>query len=351
MKYSKIVKDGYQYRNSFLISIAFSVLLFVLLSCFGVGIKGTEAYFSGIEPDLTYDFVITYLSNYPVDIDDDITFVGNSSDEYTVIDNTFFDVPSGYKFVGWNTKEDGSGIVYNVGSVVSIDSNLYLYAIWDKITDIDNNGDERQDDDKEDNNTNNENNNGDNINSSGNGSGQSNGGSSGSGSSNGGNSGSGTSNGNVNSGNVSGNASNNSGNSNNSKNPVINNDDKEDDIEVVLPEIYEFIFINGENIYASTSCDVLENRTCKIVYPSNNPIKIGYKFKGWSLSNLCIDDDIITSDIDVDGNRTYYACYELDENYDKSDNKWIYLVIGVWIIALIMIYFSIRKFRKNDEND
>lgn len=37
---------------------------------------------------------------------------------------------SGYIFLGWNTKADGSGTVYKEGSTISISNSTTLYAIW-----------------------------------------------------------------------------------------------------------------------------------------------------------------------------------------------------------------------------
>lgn len=50
--------------------------------------------------------------------------IGSSS----VIPNS---APSGYKFKQWNDKPDGSGTVYTDGYVVTINSDLVLYATWE----------------------------------------------------------------------------------------------------------------------------------------------------------------------------------------------------------------------------
>lgn len=41
-------------------------------------------------------------------------------------------IRSGYDFVCWNTKPDGSGTKYNPGSTYSANANVTLYAIWSK---------------------------------------------------------------------------------------------------------------------------------------------------------------------------------------------------------------------------
>lgn len=46
----------------------------------------------------------------------------------------FGDSPKGYKFKGWNTKADGSGISYSGGDTIkNITKDIKLYAIWEKI--------------------------------------------------------------------------------------------------------------------------------------------------------------------------------------------------------------------------
>lgn len=46
----------------------------------------------------------------------------------TVPSNSF--TRSGYAFVGWNTKADGSGTTYSAGQTITLASNMTLYAIW-----------------------------------------------------------------------------------------------------------------------------------------------------------------------------------------------------------------------------
>ena len=39
----------------------------------------------------------------------------------------------GYKFIGWNTKQDGSGILYHTGVVLAISNNMAFFAQWELI--------------------------------------------------------------------------------------------------------------------------------------------------------------------------------------------------------------------------
>jgi len=50
--------------------------------------------------------------------------------EFTVLDNTGNLEIEGFRFIGWNTQEDGEGIDYAVGSVHQITGDLILYAYW-----------------------------------------------------------------------------------------------------------------------------------------------------------------------------------------------------------------------------
>lgn len=44
--------------------------------------------------------------------------------------NTFTNPNEGYRFVGWNTKPDGSGTAYSNGQVIGVTSDITLYAQW-----------------------------------------------------------------------------------------------------------------------------------------------------------------------------------------------------------------------------
>lgn len=60
---------------------------------------------------------------------DQQAYVVNSNVE--VKDNMF--VRDGYKFIGWNTESDGSGISYSSEDILSLDKSIALYAQWEKI--------------------------------------------------------------------------------------------------------------------------------------------------------------------------------------------------------------------------
>ena len=52
----------------------------------------------------------------------------NENELATVSQNTFS--RSGYEFISWNTKADGSGSTYKSGDKITMTSNITLYAIW-----------------------------------------------------------------------------------------------------------------------------------------------------------------------------------------------------------------------------
>lgn len=39
---------------------------------------------------------------------------------------------SGYRFTGWNTKQDGYGVSYAAGDSITLNSNIILYAQWEE---------------------------------------------------------------------------------------------------------------------------------------------------------------------------------------------------------------------------
>lgn len=56
---------------------------------------------------------------------------GKSVEAYASIRNNTFTHPTeGYRFVGWNTKVDGSGTSYSSGQSIGISSDITLYAQW-----------------------------------------------------------------------------------------------------------------------------------------------------------------------------------------------------------------------------
>ena len=56
----------------------------------------------------------------------------DSSTSFTLPSNSF--VRDGYKFIGWNTKADGSGISYAPNERVNFSSDITLYAQWRELT-------------------------------------------------------------------------------------------------------------------------------------------------------------------------------------------------------------------------
>ena len=53
---------------------------------------------------------------------------------YTQVPLNQYNPPGeGYRFIGWNTKADGSGISYSIGQVIGLTSDLVLYAQWSDI--------------------------------------------------------------------------------------------------------------------------------------------------------------------------------------------------------------------------
>lgn len=58
-----------------------------------------------------------------------ITLSYNVGDTITVTSQTLTRI--GYKFKGWNTKENGSGTTYKANDTFTFSSTIYLYAIWE----------------------------------------------------------------------------------------------------------------------------------------------------------------------------------------------------------------------------
>lgn len=52
------------------------------------------------------------------------------NDEYTI--SNIVPTREGYKFIGWNTQEDGTGTKYGIGQVITITEKMTLYAQWQK---------------------------------------------------------------------------------------------------------------------------------------------------------------------------------------------------------------------------
>lgn len=105
----------------------FLVLGMVFVS-FDSMLKGTSAAFGNITGSLTLPSDIKYYSNYPVDLEELVT-TDTGRKEYLILDN-MFEVPLGYLFVGWNTKEDGSGDNFKYNDQIYVTANLDFYAQW-----------------------------------------------------------------------------------------------------------------------------------------------------------------------------------------------------------------------------
>lgn len=72
-------------------------------------------------------YTLTYKSNGGEGED---VLITSTEGTITLNNNSF--IRSGYKFINWNTKADGTGTSYNEGDTISID-NLTLYAMWERI--------------------------------------------------------------------------------------------------------------------------------------------------------------------------------------------------------------------------
>lgn len=145
-----------------------------------------------------------------------------------------------------------------------------------------------------------------------------------------------------------------SGGSNNkpSSNTSSSDEGNEKPKEEEKPEIYEFKFINDNVEYAITKCDILQDGTCKLIFPSTIPSKRGFMFRGWSLDEDC-SKHIIKETMDVNSSATYYACYiEIKEKTENKNNygMWI-LVGGIWILVSRLIYHVIKHFKDKNGNN
>lgn len=84
---------------------------------------------------ITFDWNVRYYRNYPSD-SSNILFtrvVKNRDSEHTIISDKPT-APSGYRFVGWNTLEDGSGKWYYAGGKIPAndnEGNWNLFAQWE----------------------------------------------------------------------------------------------------------------------------------------------------------------------------------------------------------------------------
>lgn len=374
MKYSKIIKENFQSKFTYIFTIIFSCLLFVLLSFGGTKLNLIVTWFSGGADINENDYRVTYYSNMPEGVFCAIEFKMFGAQFFYEVRDNEFGVPNGYEFVGWNTNADGSGTSYKKGSIVLLEADFTLYAQWKSLLDDGDNAFENDDDlnspdnddvvgdnenTEDDSNKDSENVdrpdgslNEDTSNSDGNqnndnsingevGHGTGNGGT---GSGNGSLSGSGNSSTDnyENSNPPTNNSSVNNSNNNSSINDnIFKDEDREES------KIYKFSFFNNNMLFSMTSCEVLEDNTCMLVLPANTPNVEGRNFLGWSTNSSC-NLEVINESLKVNSNKEYYACY--DDYLEENNNSIIYLIVSIWCVAGILIYFIIRKYKKNNIN-
>lgn len=380
MKYSKIVKDNLQNKSLYMGTILLSVIFFILL-CFGsISLNFVSTWISGGTNVEDAEFNVIYYANMPDGVFSAIKFkIYATRSEHIIPDNSF-GVPKGYEFVGWNNEEDGSGTSYKPGDVLNLKSNYVLYAQWREVLPEDNDNpneggdssgeepgtggnDEIGEEDKPETGTEGEGDapNGD-VNGDGDNSNEGNGDNSGTdddstgendestnvGSGEGNSGGSGGSGNNNSSGGNTG-----SSNDSNNKKPAKPNNNPNNNLvveedRVIIPD-YQFKFYDKNVMFSTTSCKVLEDGTCMLELPYGKPKREGYSFVGWSESTLC-DGNIITETVKVDGNKNYYACYEINDESKKENNNIIYYILAIWGISGVLIYFVIKKYKKNRIN-
>jgi hypothetical protein len=80
------------------------------------------------DPDATY--TVTYNGNgetsgFPPNDNNQYKF----GDEATVLGQGIL-LKTGFDFLNWNTKSDGTGDSYSAGDTITIKGAVFLYAIW-----------------------------------------------------------------------------------------------------------------------------------------------------------------------------------------------------------------------------
>lgn len=121
---------------SILWGISLIILLFFCIFGFNNSFKGTRAYFgdSSGTGDLSGNiYSVFYYRNWP-NIDD-IKYVKNQKYNITRVlsYDELFDSLEGYRFTGWNTAKDGSGISFDVEYTFKLTADINLYAQWSLI--------------------------------------------------------------------------------------------------------------------------------------------------------------------------------------------------------------------------
>ncbi|MEE3410564.1 MAG: InlB B-repeat-containing protein [Treponema sp.] len=76
----------------------------------------------------TVFYSVRFFSNNDAATGSTVSVSGKKGSSVTLTANSYALV--GYKFIGWNTKKDGSGTAYSDGAVVTLTANLDLYAQW-----------------------------------------------------------------------------------------------------------------------------------------------------------------------------------------------------------------------------
>lgn len=82
-----------------------------------------------------YGLLLAYDANYEGTTEHQYDEQGYVSNADAAVHGNIFERP-GYRFVGWNTKKDGSGTNYNAGDTLMMDKSQVLYAQWEKLPDV-----------------------------------------------------------------------------------------------------------------------------------------------------------------------------------------------------------------------
>lgn len=74
----------------------------------------------------------TYTVEYNKNTTEDVLIPGGQTKTHDIVLMLSPDKPvrTGYTFIGWNTRADGTGTSYDAGSELSVNSNITLYAQW-----------------------------------------------------------------------------------------------------------------------------------------------------------------------------------------------------------------------------
>ena len=77
---------------------------------------------------------LVYHSNYPDGRDQEISIDSQTNNKAITLGSAGLEAPKGYYFAGWNTRADGKGDTYAIGTMIGIDntSQNHLYAVWER---------------------------------------------------------------------------------------------------------------------------------------------------------------------------------------------------------------------------